>query len=297
MISAAGADPSRGPGMDTRYLERPVAFRHVRLNQVQEHCGRALGGCPVERDFRLVYMLSGNGRLFIQGAELAMPQRHFAWLGPHTEFRLQTAGASSEPVRVMSVHLQQVSAGPALASLFGAGEGGRVLHDSMGIEESILDLKKELQISDSYTLLMLEGVLARLLAQLGRELSLNGAKTADRARAACKQELVEQAIQYVDEHLERITELSSVAAGLGYSHSHLSHAFRERIGISLQTYWANRRMSRAMRLLQAGDRSITQISEELRYQSIHSFSKAFKKVTGITPSDYQSLYGRGWGLE
>lgn len=292
MVSAAAADPARGPGLDKRYLERPVAFRHVRLNQVHEHCGRELDGTPADRDYRLVYMLSGNGRVFASGTELTMPQRHFAWLGPQMEYRLQTAGSSREPVRVMSVHLQQVSAGPELAALFRADEGGRVLYDSMGIEETVLALKKELQTNDSYTSLMLESVLTRLIAQLGRELSLNGVKAAERARAACKRELVEQAIQYVDEHLERITELGSVAAELGYSHSHLSHAFRERIGISLQTYWANRRMSRAMQLLQAGDRSITQISEELRYQSIHSFSKAFKKVTGITPSDYQSLYGR-----
>ncbi|MGZ9583338.1 hypothetical protein [Paenibacillus marinisediminis] len=27
------------------------------------------------------------------------------------------------------------------------------------------------------------------------------------------------------------------------------------------------------------------------YQSVHSFSKAFKKTAGITPSEYQDLYG------
>src|SRR5690606_30175628 len=117
---------------------------------------------------------------------------------------------------------------------------------------------------------------------------------AGKGRTFNKKELVYQTIQYMDQHPEGIVDLGQVADQLGYSYSHLSHAFRSEMGISLQTYWANRRMMKAMNRLQTGRGSITEISENLHYRSIHSFSKAFKKVTGFTPSEYQNLYGSKW---
>ncbi|MBE3102342.1 MAG: helix-turn-helix domain-containing protein, partial [Firmicutes bacterium] len=48
-----------------------------------------------------------------------------------------------------------------------------------------------------------------------------------------------------------------------------------------------RRMTTACELLKAGSISISVIAEKLRYQSIHSFSKAFKKNYGISPAQYR----------
>ena len=47
-----------------------------------------------------------------------------------------------------------------------------------------------------------------------------------------------------------------------------------------------------MRLLKNNDLSITEIAEMLQYQSINSFSKAFRKNIGISPSEYQVLYSK-----
>jgi len=71
----------------------------------------------------------------------------------------------------------------------------------------------------------------------------------------------------------------------------LSHVFRTEIGVSLQSYWNRRRIMYAMKLLQTGETS-TRIAEKLHYQSVHSFSKAFKKIAGLSPSEYRQLYGR-----
>jgi len=44
----------------------------------------------------------------------------------------------------------------------------------------------------------------------------------------------------------------------------------------------------AKELIRTGQMNFTQISEKLGYTSIHYFSRQFKKVTGMTPSEYAS---------
>ncbi|RJE83990.1 AraC family transcriptional regulator [Paenibacillus sp. 1011MAR3C5] len=172
---------------------------------------------------------------------------------------------------------------------------------------------RELRSGDRYTRAMLDSLVNQILIQAGRMLGgsvlgadtgcmslqpLSAAQRAEgRMKPVNKKELVYQAVQYMDLHVGHIEELGQVADRLGYSYSHLSHAFRLEMGMPMQSYWVSRRMMAAMNKLQAGRDSITQISEELRYQSIHAFSKAFKKMTGFTPSEYQSLYGAGWNDE
>ena len=44
----------------------------------------------------------------------------------------------------------------------------------------------------------------------------------------------------------------------------------------------------AKQLIRSEQMNFTQISEKLGYASIHYFSRQFKKVTGMTPSEYAS---------
>ncbi len=44
----------------------------------------------------------------------------------------------------------------------------------------------------------------------------------------------------------------------------------------------------AKQLIRTEQMNFTQISEKLGYSSIHYFSRQFKKVTGMTPSEYAS---------
>ena len=83
--------------------------------------------------------------------------------------------------------------------------------------------------------------------------------------------------------------IPEIADRLNYSYSHLSYIFSNEIGMSLQTYYNQKRIDTAERLLRETTMSINDIALKLRYQSIHSFSKAFKKVTGMAPSQYRMI--------
>ena len=48
------------------------------------------------------------------------------------------------------------------------------------------------------------------------------------------------------------------------------------------------KINAAKQLIRTNKMNFTQISEQLGYTSIHYFSRQFKKVTGMTPSEYAS---------
>lgn len=73
-----------------------------------------------------------------------------------------------------------------------------------------------------------------------------------------------------------------------YSRYYLEKRFREKYGISLIRYRNQKKIQLACKLL--GEMSVSAVTAELSFSSIYAFSRAFKKQTGQTPSEYtQSL--------
>lgn len=66
----------------------------------------------------------------------------------------------------------------------------------------------------------------------------------------------------------------------------LQKLFREYAGCSVMDYFTNLKISTAKQLIQDQQLNFTQIAKQLGYTSIHYFSRQFKKLTGMTPSQY-----------
>ena len=104
-----------------------------------------------------------------------------------------------------------------------------------------------------------------------------------------KNKVVCKVISYIDNNIFHIKGLMDIAKQLNYSYSYLAHQFSKELGISIRAYYNKRRIETAAMLLEADSMSINEIALSLQYQSIHSFSKAFKKMMNITPSEYRTL--------
>lgn len=70
------------------------------------------------------------------------------------------------------------------------------------------------------------------------------------------------------------------------SESKLKNLFREYLHTSPISYFHKMKIDYAKTLLLEGEKNITEISEKLGFQSIHYFSRFFKKHTGACPTDY-----------
>lgn len=98
----------------------------------------------------------------------------------------------------------------------------------------------------------------------------------------------QQVLTYIDAHLAEdldVNRLSDVAA---YSKHHFVRQFSELFGMGVYKYVQLSRLKRAaQRLAFRNDQSVTDIALDSGYDSAESFSRAFKKSSGQTPTDFR----------
>ncbi|MFB9276508.1 helix-turn-helix domain-containing protein [Cohnella cellulosilytica] len=85
--------------------------------------------------------------------------------------------------------------------------------------------------------------------------------------------------------------LYSLAEQVGRPEKYISQVFKEVVGDNLSDYIERVRMDRAERLLKERGHTIDEIAALVGYNSSHSFRRAFKRVTGVSPSAYRSFQG------
>ena len=96
-------------------------------------------------------------------------------------------------------------------------------------------------------------------------------------------------IRYVEENICTIGSIQELAKELGYNYTYLSHFFKDKTGTTLQKYISYKKIERAIQLLKYGELSVTQIGTQLNYENLQTFSKAFRRIMGITPTKYIEL--------
>lgn len=78
-----------------------------------------------------------------------------------------------------------------------------------------------------------------------------------------------------------------IAGQLGLSEGHLSHLFKKETDSTLLSYLTRYRIHKSMELLRDCRRKVYEVAEQVGYRDVAYFSAIFKKVTGISPSEYQ----------
>ena len=93
---------------------------------------------------------------------------------------------------------------------------------------------------------------------------------------------VRRACAFIRENYQRDISLSETAEYVGVSVSHLSHQFREKLGVSFVDYLQNVRMERLMELLGERDYSVRELSDMLGFNNHTYFCQVVRQRTGKT---------------
>jgi transcriptional regulator GlxA family with amidase domain len=67
-----------------------------------------------------------------------------------------------------------------------------------------------------------------------------------------------------------------------------SRIFNKYTGMNLPDYINRQRVEAAIKLLETTDKSVTRISMETGFESLRTFNRVFKKITGESPGDYRA---------
>jgi len=86
------------------------------------------------------------------------------------------------------------------------------------------------------------------------------------------------------------TNLSDFLSGkLNYDYTYLANLFSESQSTTIEHFFLNHKIERVKELLVYDDISLTEIAFKLHYSSVAHLSNQFKKITGLTPSNYKNL--------
>jgi len=98
---------------------------------------------------------------------------------------------------------------------------------------------------------------------------------------------LEKAIDYIDQNLCDDITLDQLAKIANMSRTYFSTLFKKLNGISAWNYITIKRIEQSVVFLKSTDLSMLEIACKCGFNNSTNFNRAFKKVTGKTPSDYR----------
>jgi AraC family transcriptional regulator len=161
----------------------------------------------------------------------------------------------------------------------------RLFFEDATIWSTVAKLKRAIEAPDSESRLYIEAlgvVLVHELIRLNR--GARRVEAAVRGGLATWQQRIVTA--YIDEHLSEQIPLATLARLVRLSTYYFCRAFKQSFGVPPHRYHTNRRIEQAKILLASRKHSVTEVGLTLGFSETSSFTAAFRKTTGQTPSSY-----------
>jgi len=142
--------------------------------------------------------------------------------------------------------------------------------------------------SDDY----ITSLLQQIIIMIYRKFSVQNARRMmpEKSESVAVGATVYSIIKYIDNNLENLDSIRKISSDLGYSYNYFSRMFKEKTGVTLRDYIYQKKVERSVKLIESGRFSLTRIAIMLDYDTVQSFSKAFKRTYNMSPSEYRARY-------
>jgi AraC family transcriptional regulator len=98
---------------------------------------------------------------------------------------------------------------------------------------------------------------------------------------------LKRVLAYIDAHLDENITLADLARNAKLSVFYFATLFRRSTGFSPHRYILHRRVFRARELLRNTSLSVLDVSLDLGFQHQNNFARAFRRITGMTPTYFR----------
>lgn len=175
--------------------------------------------------------------------------------------------------------------GPCARGYFDAVTGGDgpviTLKNSCRFEKNLHQIYAQFRDAAPVREALLNNCVVNLLTEL--LVSREGANPSAQSAG-----IIEDSVAYINDHLTQELSLEELAARAALSPFYFSRLFKKETGFSPHQYILATRISNAKFLLQSTGDSVKSICFTVGFSSESSFCTAFKKETGLTPTEYRA---------
>ncbi len=100
---------------------------------------------------------------------------------------------------------------------------------------------------------------------------------------------VQTVVRLIQERLHLPLKVSELASEVGFTENYLSILFKKETGETLTDYMTRIRMKKARELLKNPENKIYEVSEKVGYSDPNHFSRSFKQLEGMYPTEFRKL--------
>jgi len=230
----------------------------------------------------LFFCLDGRGELQIARERIQLHKGDFFLINPGVE---HTERSSQEEA------LSYIVIGASGVRFFSEGRKDGLQrygliqdrNNSLEYEPYFMDIIRELEGKREGYLSICLNILNILFAKISRCMQVQIASSTPMSGALNCGEIK----QLIDEYYAKPITLEWLAAQAHVSKYHLSHSFQRQYAISPIQYLNKRRLREAEHLLAHTTHSLSEIGNMIGFSSASYFSQAFKRHTGLSPSEYR----------
>lgn len=143
-------------------------------------------------------------------------------------------------------------------------------------------IAEKLMRADPCEKVLLTGLLHLLFDRLAKSTELEKKNTSGDS-------LYNAAINYISANFRSDFSLSDMAKALGYNEKYLSGELHSLTKMNFRMLLSTYRLEWAKRLLRTTASNVSEIALDSGFLSINSFNRTFKKLNGVTPTEYRKM--------
>ena len=238
----------------------------------------------IQTNLVVLFLLDGEMTVQYYGENIAMCREDILLINPGMNYAFRDV---CDAIYAMASY-----SGPVLAEVMGgrnlilyANSASDKFHSYQDIRDILIDLTAEYTYCRHQTSARQDSLLLELLDQMIENYQIqNGmvGKEEDESDARMR-----QMMQYILQHINEEINLSALAEEMFVSTSTLSRIFKKKTGVYFADYVMKLRVESSLGLLKFSEQNLTQISMNCGFSNSAVYSRSFRKVMGMTPSEYR----------
>lgn len=263
------------------YIDEP---KHTDMNMYRcgiEDCKGGHFWGPAVRDHYIIhYILGGRGSFTVADNTYTLGKNDGFLICPDTIVHYQADMEEPWSYAWVGFHGFKAAAYLKQAGLDNHNPVFRYERDDF-LRDCLMRMIGTKQLSKGKEIRLL-GLLYEFLSQL-----VETAETNLTEKNNTKEEYVKKALEYIRMNYSRNISVAEIARNVGLDRSYLYSLFNIFVNASPQEYLINFRMEKACDLMRTASLTIGGIARSVGYDDPLMFSKAFKKVKGLSPREFR----------